>query len=120
MKFLLLIAHGSRRKDSNEEVARLAARVGTAAGGEYAGVRYAYLELATPSIPEAIEDCLTAGAAEVIIVPYFLAAGRHVQEDIPAIIADKQSEHPEAAIRLTAHLGTASALPALLLNLARQ
>ncbi len=119
MKFLLLIAHGSRRKDSNEEVARLAARVGTAAGGEYAGVRYAYLELATPSIPEAIEDCLTAGAAEVIIVPYFLAAGRHVQEDIPAIIADKQSEHSEATIRLTPHLGTAPELPALLLNLAR-
>ena len=43
-----------------------------------------FLELAEPSIPDGIQRCIDAGATEVVVVPYFLSAGRHVSEDIPA------------------------------------
>ena len=67
----------------------------------------AFLELAEPSIPDGIEACIQAGAEEVIVLPYFLSAGRHVQEDIPREVAGKQQEHPRIPIRLAPYLGSA-------------
>ena len=112
MKYLLLVAHGSRREESNTEIAELAARLAAMAGDRFDDVRHAYLELAEPSIP--------AGATEVTVMPYFLSAGRHVYEDIPAIVTAKQAEYPEHSIHIAPYLGTAPELPELLLNLGRR
>lgn len=120
MKYLLLVAHGSRRTESNDEIAELATRLAGIARQQFDGVMYAYLELAEPSIPAAIDACMQAGATEVAVVPYFLAAGRHVQEDIPAIVDAKQSEYPGCTIRIAPYLGTASELPELLLALSQR
>lgn len=119
MKFLLLVAHGSRREASNTEVAQLAARLSDAADGHFDGVMHAFLELAEPSIPDGIDACISIGANEVTIMPYFLAAGRHVHEDIPQIVAAKQAEYPDRTIRIAPYLGTAAELPELLLALSR-
>lgn len=119
MKFLLLIAHGSRRPQSNTEVEQVAARLARTAAADFDGVLHAFLELATPSIPDGIEACIQAGANEVTVLPYFLAAGRHVTEDIPEIVATKQAEHPQTVIRIAPYLGTAEQLPDLLLALTR-
>jgi sirohydrochlorin ferrochelatase len=119
-KCLLLVAHGSRRETSNEEVRRLAAALRKRAGEEFHRVDCAFLELAKPSIPAGIEACIRAGAEEVIVVPYFLSAGRHVAEDIPAEVAKKQQEYPAVPIRIVAYLGAAEAVPDLLLDAARQ
>lgn len=117
MKYLLLVAHGSRREESNREIAELAARLAGIADDHFDEVLHAYLELAEPSIPEAIDASITAGATEVTVVPYFLSAGRHVSEDIPAIVSAKQAEYPDHSIRIAPYLGTAAELPELLLNL---
>ncbi len=119
MKFLLLVAHGSRRAESNTEVEQVAARLAQVAASEYDGVLHAFLELAEPSIPDGIDACLAGGADEVTILPYFLAAGRHVSEDIPEIVAAKQAEYPDRVIRIAPYLGTAGELPELLLKLSR-
>jgi len=120
MKFLLLVAHGSRRAESNNEIGELATRLAGIARDHFDGVMYAYLELAEPSIPDGIEACVEAGASEVVVMPYFLAAGRHVQEDIPEIINAKQGDHPDCTIRIAPYLGTASELPELLLALSQR
>lgn len=119
MKALLVVAHGSRRKESNEEIAALTAKVAERAAGEYGVVEYAFLELAEPSIPEGIEKCLQQGALSVSVLPYFLARGTHVVEDIPEQVAIKQQEYPEADIHITPYLGTVENLPDVLLKLAR-
>lgn len=120
MKFLLLVAHGSRLSQSNSEVEQVAARLSRVSHGQFDGVLHAFLELAEPSIPEGIDACVAAGADEVTILPYFLAAGRHVQEDIPEIISAKQAEYPQCTLRIAPYLGTATELPELLLALSRQ
>ena len=117
MKSLLLVAHGSRRRESNEEIGRLAARVAERAGDRFDIVEHAFLELAEPSIGEGIERCVARGAAEVAVVPYFLARGTHVAEDVPAEVEPKRAEHPGIDIRITDYLGTSGALPELLLGL---
>ncbi len=115
---LLLVAHGSRRAASNEEVRRVAARLH--ATGAFDHVVAAFLELAEPDIPTGIEHCLTAGVDEVLVYPYFLSAGRHVSEDIPRAVAAKQAEHPDARITLAPHLGAAEGIGEAVLRHARQ
>ena len=117
MKSLLLVAHGSRRPASNDEVRRLADALRERAGNGYASVSCAFLELAEPSIPAGIDACVAAGASEIVVLPYFLAAGRHVVNDIPGAVAERQQAHPQVRMRITPYLGAAQDIPALLLSL---
>lgn len=116
MRSLILIAHGSRREASNEEVRALAAKLARLSRS-FDSVTCAFLELAEPSIPDGIEACVQQGAKEIVILPYFLSAGRHVAEDIPALVQPKQAQYPELLIELKAYLGAAEALPSLLVSL---
>ncbi len=120
MKSLLIVAHGSRRESSNEEVRQLAEKIRCMSDLPVDEVATAFLELAEPSIPDGLEACIQRGADEVLVFPYFLAAGRHVVEDIPAEIARVQSKYPEANIYITSHLGSATDLPALITRTALQ
>ena len=118
MKSLLLVAHGSRREASNEEIRQLTAHLEEQAGDRYQSVSCAFLELAEPSIPDGIEACIKQGAQEVIVLPYFLSAGRHVQEDIPREVAVKQQEYPNIPIQVAPYLGSAEGITELLLGVA--
>lgn len=115
---LILAAHGSRAEEANEEVGALAARLGKRLASSYRSVRPAFLELARPSIADALDAAVAEGAGEIVVLPYFLAAGRHVASDIPRLVAEKQSEHGGVHIRLAPYLGTAPALESVLAGLA--
>lgn len=117
MKALLLIAHGSRRDASNEEVRQLAGRLATHAGDQFGHVQAAFLELAEPDIVSGVAECARAGATEIEVIPYFLAAGRHVAEDIPEELDRAAREYPGVRIQLTPYLGQHPAMPELLLSL---
>ena len=108
MQALLLISHGSRKEQSNEEVRRLSKKLAEQAKPEFALTQCAFLELATPSIPEGLEACIRSGATQIEVLPYFLATGRHVSEDIPGEIEKKRKEYPGIQIRLHNHVGSAS------------
>jgi len=118
MRHLLLVAHGSRREASNEEVRALAASLASRAEGRFDAVSCAFLEIAPPSIPEGIEAAVRSGAREVVVLPYFLSAGRHVAEDIPAEVESKQREYPDIRIQVTPYLGLAEGVAEILLDLA--
>ena len=119
MKALLLIAHGSRREASNEEVRELAQRLEQVASGSFAKVVPAFLELAEPGIQDGIGLCVEQGATEVVAVPYFLAAGRHVATDIPEQIEKAACRHPGLRLRQSDHLGKHHAMARNLLALAQ-
>lgn len=118
MKALLIVAHGSRRSESNDEVRELTAQLRARAGREYGDVRCAFLELAEPSIPDGIAQCVAQGAVEVVVLPYFLSAGRHVAKDIPALVAQAQAQLPHANVRIAPYLGLSTALIDALLRMA--
>ncbi|MDJ0808314.1 MAG: CbiX/SirB N-terminal domain-containing protein [Gammaproteobacteria bacterium] len=113
---LLVVAHGSRRSASNEEIRRLAERLQSSQSHDFAMIEAAYLELAEPSIPDAIEGCIRKGAIEVVVFPYFLSAGRHVAEDIPEAVKIKQQQHPSITITIADYLGTAVNMPRMILE----
>ncbi len=118
MHAVLLIAHGSRREASNEEVRGLAARLGQLAADRFDCVLPAFLELAEPDIVTGVANCVAAGASTVTVVPYFLSAGRHVAQDIPGELEKAGRIHPQVDIRQSHYLGMHEAVPELLLKLA--
>jgi sirohydrochlorin ferrochelatase len=105
MKALILIAHGSRREASNDAVVSLSEIVAQDMQHEYSIVRAGFLELARPSIPDVIDDCVELGATEVVVVPYFLSAGRHVFEDVPGEVEKAQAVHVDIPMIITPHIG---------------
>ena len=116
MLALVLIAHGSRRQASNQEVLDLAMRLRQPAGDRYQLIKAGFLEIAEPSIPEAIETCIQSGATCIVVVPYFLAAGRHVAEDIPHIVKPVAEQHPQVTIRISEHIGMSDSMTRLILD----
>lgn len=119
-KALLVVAHGSRREASNDEVRALSELIAQQAGNDYDMVRTAFLELAEPLIPDGIEQCIQAGVDEVVVMPYFLSAGRHVAKDIPEEVAPKQAQYPEKQIRIAPYLGAADGIAELMLNMSKK
>ena len=78
---LLIVDHGSRRTESNE----MLYDVGDILQKKRPEliVQIAHMELAEPTIPQAVEACVQEGATEIIVHPYMLSPGRHATEDIP-------------------------------------
>ncbi len=111
---VLLIAHGSRAEESNKNHRRLVAEVAARSGAE---VRAAFLELAEPSIGDAVDDAVTSGATSIHLIPHFLGPGRHTTRDIPAAIDEATQRHPSVVITVSDHLGTHPALVDLVLDL---
>jgi len=99
---LLLIAHGSRNKQANEDLYWLAEQL-QKKGFEL--VEPAFLELAPPDIITAGRACVSKGALDVLMVPYFLAAGVHVREDLTEARDTLSKEFPDVTFRLAGHLG---------------
>jgi len=115
---LLIVAHGSRRPASNDEVRTLCQVVAARDEGLYDKVSCAFLELAEPSIPEGIEALIESGMRDITVVPYFLSAGRHVVEDIPAEVG-KVAVPEGVSIHITPYLGSSESMAGLLLGLGR-
>jgi sirohydrochlorin cobaltochelatase len=116
MKALLIVSHGSRRKDSNDEVRRLTDRVRENAGPAFDHVECAFLELSSPQLDSAIADLADEGATEIILFPYFLAAGTHVHNDIPRIIDEEKTNFPQIHFEILPHLGALQGISTLILN----
>jgi sirohydrochlorin ferrochelatase len=108
---IAFIAHGSRAAAANEAhivaAAALADRLGAA-------VVAGFLELAEPSIPEAIAAAAASGADRVLVLPLFLYPGRHVAEDIPALVDAGRARVPGVSVEVLDPFGADPAIIDLL------
>ena len=104
MNHLLLIAHGSRRESSNDEIRALACRL-QQTSGPFSGVSCAFLEIAAPSITEGLRLLIGNGVKNILVLPYFLSAGRHVSDDIPNEVQQIRDAHPEIDITIGNYFG---------------
>ena len=115
MKGILLIDHGSRREAANEMMDCMANLVQAMAGTGVI-VRYAHMELAEPSIAVGVDECVRAGATELIVFPYMLSPGKHSTGDIPRMVAEAAREHPSLDVRITSAFGVHEKLAELILG----
>jgi sirohydrochlorin ferrochelatase len=102
-KALLLMAHGSRRPEANQDLLFVAEEM--AKRGEYPIVEVSYLELAAPTIAEGGAACVEKGATIVTMLPYFLSPGVHVRDDMTEAQRELSQRFPEVEFRLAEPLG---------------
>lgn len=118
---ILLIDHGSRNSESNERLHELAKAYQKEYGSSQTLVRAAHMEIAQPSIPNALQAMIlearksgdpTCTLDEIICHPFFLSPmGRHVSEDIPRIIDEaKQNLSIDIPITITKPVGSETAI----------
>lgn len=100
---LLLIAHGSRHAAANDDLHHLAQCM--RATERFGVVAAAFLELAEPTIEHAAGHCIEKGADHIILLPYFLSAGVHVQRDLQGHRDRLAATYPQASIVLAEPLG---------------
>ena len=70
MKALVIIAHGSRREESNYEIAHLTNEVRDLVNNEFEIVEYSFLEMAKPLLIDVIENVILKKASEIIVTNY--------------------------------------------------
>ncbi|HEY3258153.1 MAG TPA: CbiX/SirB N-terminal domain-containing protein [Gemmatimonadaceae bacterium] len=104
MKGILLVDHGSRKREANEMLGSMEELVQAMAGTDVV-VRHAHMELAEPTIAQGFASCVHAGANEVIVFPYMLSPGRHSTSDIPRMVAEVAINHPGITFSVTPPFG---------------
>lgn len=115
---LLLIAHGSRNADANNDLLVLAEELRLQ--GTYEIVEASYLELAEPGIEAGGCRCVSLGAERVILSPYFLSAGVHVRRDLQNHRAVLAAKFPGVTWLLAEPLGRHPALTSIVVQRARE
>jgi sirohydrochlorin cobaltochelatase len=110
------MVHGSPKPESNDDVFAVVEKV--RAAQKYFYVQVGFLECNEPSISEAIQNCVAAGARRVVAVPYFLHAGRHVADDLPRLLEDASAQYPQVEFLMGEYLGQEPMLAKVLLELA--
>ena len=109
---LIVFAHGSSVEQANEAVRQVARRAAQLAGFDPWSA--AFLELAQPDLAAAVEDLLARGAGRIVVTPYFLTMGIHLQRDLPKIAGEVAARHPGLEIVCTEPLDGHPALETIL------
>lgn len=115
MEALIIVAHGSKVKSSNDEIVNIVSRIKFNVDDKVL-VFHAFLELSEPSIFIAINKAIAENCKKIKIFPYFLAAGRHVQEDIPCEIKKFKKLHPEIEFILLPHIGNCNGIEDMIIS----
>ncbi len=120
MKTVIVAAHGSRQKASAAEVAALAQKlddkVKTDGSKDIQQVVHAFLQFCEPSLETVIQQLVDSGVDEMVIFPFFISAGSHVQTDIPQAVKTARQRYPNVQFHITRHLGILDAVEDLILG----
>ncbi|MCA1793479.1 MAG: CbiX/SirB N-terminal domain-containing protein, partial [Desulfobacteraceae bacterium] len=120
LKALIVAAHGSRQKASATEVAALAQKldnkVKTDGSHDIEQVVHAFLQFCDPSLETVIRNLVDSGVDEMVIFPFFISAGSHVQTDIPQTVEKARQQYPTVQFYVTRHLGILDSIEDLILG----
>jgi cobalt/nickel transport system ATP-binding protein len=114
---VVLVSRGSSDPDANADLFKVARLVSDGQAVEF--MEPAFVSLARPSVPEALERCHRLGASRIAVVPYFLFTGVLV-ERIAAFAARWAGDHPDVEVRTGLELGTDRRLARLVLDRYRE
>ena len=100
---ILLMAHGSRITEANDAAREIARMVQEMTG--YDIVEVSFREMHLPNIQQGIDACVAQGAERILLIPYFLFIGAHVQHDLPEELEEAMQRHPGVEMVMGPHLG---------------
>jgi len=118
---LVLFAHGSRDPEWVRPFEQLRDTVRQQT--PHLAVALAYLESATPDLNLCVRTLAADGVASIQVLPLFLAMGKHLRADIPALARRIKLDYPDLTIEFLPALGEApefvAALGTIALRVAR-
>lgn len=114
----VVFAHGSSVESANEAVRAVTAQFRERGGFEF--VEAAFLEAGRPDLRGAVELLRLRGVESVVVIPYFLTLGLHLQRDLPRLIKEAEAALPGIRIEVTAPLDGHPAMIDALLDRALQ
>ena len=95
---LILLAHGSRDADWRKSFEVF--RDDLARELDKDSVDLAYLELAPPTLEEAVTKAAGEGIEQIRVLPLFMAMGKHLDRDLPKQIQKIAAGFPKVKIEL--------------------
>ncbi len=113
----VVFAHGSSVETANQAVRAVTAQLRERGG--YPAMETAFLEGGRPDLAGAVEALTSQGAHSVVVIPYFLTLGLHLQRDLPRLIREIESVHPGLRIEVTPPLDGHPAMVDALLDRAQ-
>jgi len=125
---VVLVGRGSTDPDANGDLAKVARLLadgrgltaatgdepdaGTATTPALGMVESAFVSLARPGLPDALERCRLLGARRIAVVPYFLCTGRLVVR-MAEQAATWAGGHPDTTVTMGEHIGVDDRIVAL-------
>ena len=110
---VVLVSRGSSDPDANADLYKVARLLWDSRG--LAMVEPAFVSLAEPSVPAALERCRLLGARRIVVVPYFLFTGILVDR-IGDQVTEWAAAHPGVDARPGPHLGADPRIAGLVLE----
>jgi sirohydrochlorin ferrochelatase len=95
----VVFAHGSSVDTANEAVRAVTVKLRERGG--YEAVETAFLEGGRPDLRGAVEILSARGVDTVVVIPYFLTLGLHLQRDLPRLIREIEKSHPGLRVGVT-------------------
>lgn len=90
---VIVLGHGSRSTEATDQFLSLVETLVPHLPG--IDVRAAFMELAAPSLEDAVAGAVEAGAGEIVVLPCFLFIGNHIKNDIPRKIERQAERFPD-------------------------
>ena len=84
LKGILILGHGSKATETEKTLEKIVEMVREANPGKI--IEHAFLQLSEKTLEKGLGSLLEKGVDDIKVIPYFLFAGLHIQEDIPAEI----------------------------------
>jgi sirohydrochlorin ferrochelatase len=116
---IIVFAHGSRVESANQAVRDVVAAL-LAPRGPYEHVETAFLELGHPDLPVATARLGAAGVERIVVIPYFLTLGLHLERDLPRLVADTARRFPSVEFLTAPPLDGHPGLAQILLDRAKE
>lgn len=99
---ILLVGHGSRNREGNDETLRFAAQWRERHPGRR--IEVCFIEHAEVLLDDGLERA-ARDARRVLAIPFILNAAGHVKMELPAALDRARARHPEVEFGVTRHLG---------------
>ncbi|MDH2919119.1 MAG: CbiX/SirB N-terminal domain-containing protein [Sideroxydans sp.] len=100
---IVLFAHGARDPEWAQPFEKMRAQIQTRVSDT--PVVLAFLELMQPTLGDAIANLEKQGVQQLTLIPMFLARGGHLKNDLPKLIAQIQTQHPNLTLSLSPAIG---------------
>ncbi len=95
---MVILAHGSRSSRAVSSFLELIRHIRQDSGRK--DIYGAFFSLGQPGLEQVVEQLARSQTQKIVVFPYFLLDGSHVQKDIPTMIGDLEKKYPEIEFQL--------------------